>query len=237
MNTTDPTCVLGGLRERNRRRTAARLEQAAWELVAERGFDAVTAEAVAERAEVSRRTFFNYYPRVELVLHERMRSTIAVLAERFVARPADEPVQESLAAVLSEPFDADLLEKAVIVFGQATRSIAARHFLVETQLDETGQVEQALLDRTPGVDPMYAQVVARAVMGAGYAATEAWLEQSGGVVDDASRHLHLDLLRQAFAHLFAAFSSPGTPPPGTADAPTTTTTTAASAVTVASRES
>ena len=210
MSTKDTSCVIGGLRERNRQRTAARLEQAAWELVAERGFDAVTADAVAERAEVSRRTFFNYFPRVEMVLNERMRSTIAALAERFVARPAHEPVQDSLAAVLSEPFDADLLEKAVIVLGQATGSVAARHFLVETQLAETAQVEQALLDRTPGVDPMYAQVVARAVMGAGYAATEAWLEQSAGVVDDASRRLHLDLLRQAFAHLFTAFASPST---------------------------
>lgn len=210
MSTKDTSCVIGGLRERNRRRTAARLEQAAWELVAEQGFDAVTADAVAERAEVSRRTFFNYYPRVELVLNERMRSTIAALAERFVARPADEPVHESLAAVLSEPFDADLLEKAVLVLGQASASVAARHFLVETQLAETGQVEQALLDRTPGTDPMYAQVVARAVMGAGYAATEAWLEQAGGVVDDESRRLHLDLLRQAFAHLFTAFSPAGT---------------------------
>ena len=212
MSTKDSGCVIGGLRERNRRRTAARLEQAAWDLVAEQGFDAVTADAVAERAEVSRRTFFNYFPRVELVLNERMRSTIAALAERFVARPADEPVQESLAAVLDEPFDADLLEKAAIVLGQASTSVAARHFLVETQLAETAQVEQALLDRTPGVDPMYAQVVARAVMGAGYAATEAWLEQARGVVDDDSRRLHLDLLRQAFAHLFTAFASPATSP-------------------------
>jgi len=208
MSTNDPGCVIGGLRERNRRRTAARLEQAAWELVAEHGFDAVTADAVAERAEVSRRTFFNYYPRVELVLQERMRSTIAVLVDRFVDRPVDEPVPQSLSEILVEPFGADLLEKAVLVFGQAPSSVAARHFLVETQAAEVAQVAQALLDRDPDTDPMYAQVVARAVMGAGYVATMAWLDQSRGVVDDDTRQLHLDLLRQAFAHLFAAFSLP-----------------------------
>lgn len=218
---TDPTeptaqaapAATEGLRARNRERTVQRLQQAAWDLVAEHGFDAVTAEAVADRAEVSRRTFFNYFPRVELVLQEPMRATIASLVDRFAARPHDESFGDSLAAVLTEPFGAEVLRKAVIVFGQAPDSPSARYFLMEAQAAEVAQIAQALLDRDPDIDPMYAQVVAGAVMSAGLVATVTWLEQSRGVIDDTTRRLHLDLLRQAFAHLFTAFASSTLPDP------------------------
>lgn len=200
-----------GLRARNRERTAKRLEEAAWEIVSEKGFDAVTADAVADRAGVSRRTFFNYYPRVELVLQERMRAAIAGLVDRFIARPADEDLECSLDAVLSEPFDAELLDKAVIVFGQSPISPAARFFLTEAQDMEIAQVAEALQRRgEPWTDPVAAQVVARAVMGACYIATVAWLDRSRGIVNDRTRRLHLAMLRQACAELFITFGGGST---------------------------
>jgi AcrR family transcriptional regulator len=212
-NTSDP--VTGdGLRARNRERTALRLEQAAWDLVAEEGFDAVTADAVADRAQVSRRTFFNYYPRVELVLQEPMRPVIGALVERFVERPVEENVADSLAAVLTEPLDAEFLEKAAICFGQVAHSPAARFFVLEAQAAEVAQVAEALKERDPSVDDLHAQVVAGAVLTAGYAATMTWVNTCGGRVDDLGRQQHLDLLRQAFAHLFAAFSAPASHTPG-----------------------
>lgn len=208
MSETPDSTAGDGLRARNRERTTQRLEEAAWALVAEKGFDAVTADAVADRAEVSRRTFFNYYPRVELVLQEPMRQVIGGLVERFVERPVDENIAESLAAVLTEPLDAEFLEKAVICFGQVAHSSAARFFVLEAQAAEAAHVAQALKDRDPSIDDLYAQVVAGAVLTAGYAATMIWVDTCRGEVDDASRQQHLDLLRQAFAHLFTAFSAP-----------------------------
>lgn len=213
MNESSDTGAADGLRARNRERTTKRLEQAAWDLVAERGFEAVTAEAVADRAQVSRRTFFNYYPRVELVLQEPMRQVIGGLVERFVERPVDENLADSLAAVLTEPLDAEFLEKTVICFSQVPVSSAARYFVMEAQAAEVAQVAQALLERDPSVDALYAQVVAGAVMSAGYVATMTWVNESRGKVDDATRQLHLDLLQQAFAHLFTAFALPATANP------------------------
>ncbi|MDO4918758.1 TetR/AcrR family transcriptional regulator [Kocuria sp.] len=56
MTTTPPS-----LRERHRARTLAEIHQAALDLVGEGGCSEVTVDAIAERAGISRRTFFNYY--------------------------------------------------------------------------------------------------------------------------------------------------------------------------------
>ena len=56
MQTSEP-----GLRERKRAETRARLETAATELVLRDGLEHVTLEAICDAAEVSIRTFFNYF--------------------------------------------------------------------------------------------------------------------------------------------------------------------------------
>lgn len=49
------------LRERHRDQTSREIHEAAWELSRHNGYGATTVEAIAERAGVSRRTFFNYF--------------------------------------------------------------------------------------------------------------------------------------------------------------------------------
>lgn len=56
-----PTASKPGLRDRKRAETAARIHSAAVALVLRDGLDETTIDAISERADVSARTFFNYY--------------------------------------------------------------------------------------------------------------------------------------------------------------------------------
>ncbi len=77
------------LREQKKVKTRVALVQAAFELFLEQGFEATSVDAIAIRAEVSRRTFFRYFPSKEWVLfrshHERLALLVAAL-ERQVGR-------------------------------------------------------------------------------------------------------------------------------------------------------
>jgi AcrR family transcriptional regulator len=60
-NNTDVSTTSTGLRERKRLRTRARLEEAAVALVLRDGLENTTVDAISELADVSPRTFFNYF--------------------------------------------------------------------------------------------------------------------------------------------------------------------------------
>lgn len=62
---TDSALIEGGLRERKRAATRAAITASARTLTAERGLNGYTVEEVCERAGISRRTFFNYFPAKE----------------------------------------------------------------------------------------------------------------------------------------------------------------------------
>lgn len=91
-----------GLRAAKKRRARDAMHRAALELVADHGLSGVTVEMIAERAEVSPRTFFNYWETKEAAMlgldPERAVRALQLLAER----PAGEPPHLSLRAVLIE---------------------------------------------------------------------------------------------------------------------------------------
>ncbi|HLM06428.1 MAG TPA: TetR family transcriptional regulator [Blastococcus sp.] len=88
-----------GLRERKKLATRSALHEAALRLVAERGLASVSVDDIADRAEVSPRTFFNYFScKDDAVLGLDPDASPNQVAA-FLARPADETPVQALRAV------------------------------------------------------------------------------------------------------------------------------------------
>src|SRR5205085_920037 len=94
-----------GRRERKKIETRRALADAALHLAAERGVDRITIEEIADAADVSVRTFFNYFPSKEAAIVAWDRERMAELHAAVRQRPDDEPPLESLRLVLRTGFD------------------------------------------------------------------------------------------------------------------------------------
>ncbi|MFJ8336075.1 TetR/AcrR family transcriptional regulator [Streptomyces sp. NPDC094437] len=89
------------LRERKKLATWRAIRAAALRLFDEQGYEATTVEQIAEAANVSRATFFNYFAGKDATVldqdPEERLDWQALMAER----PADEPLWDSLTAILT----------------------------------------------------------------------------------------------------------------------------------------
>ncbi|MGW0040263.1 TetR/AcrR family transcriptional regulator [Rhodococcus sp. NPDC003348] len=89
-----------GLRATKKLDTWHALRGAALELVTARGFDAVSVEEIAAAARVSKSTLFNYFDSKEALLLDPDPEDPARWRALAAARPADEPLWESLREIL-----------------------------------------------------------------------------------------------------------------------------------------
>ncbi|WP_060949210.1 TetR/AcrR family transcriptional regulator [Streptomyces hygroscopicus] len=96
-----------GLRERKKRQTRQHISDVATGLFMERGFDAVTIAEVAEAAEVSVNTVYNYFPAKEDLFVDR--------EEEIVDRPSrlvrERPAGQSAARALLDRLRQDIRER------------------------------------------------------------------------------------------------------------------------------
>ncbi|MEU5911765.1 TetR family transcriptional regulator [Micromonospora sp. NPDC047527] len=100
-----------GLRERKKAATRLALHEAALRLAADHGLDGVTVEAIADAANVSRRTFSNYFSNKEEALFHGDTVRLRRLLELVHERPVDEPPWTALSRAAehftSEAFGGD----------------------------------------------------------------------------------------------------------------------------------
>lgn len=102
--------VFTGKRAANKARTRDALVAAAREVAGERGLEHVTAEEIADRAGVSRRTFFNYFTGIESIVAAGLSEPLRRLAEALLRRPPEEDPLGAIAAALREqPLGEDVL--------------------------------------------------------------------------------------------------------------------------------
>ncbi|HEY3184371.1 MAG TPA: TetR family transcriptional regulator [Gaiellaceae bacterium] len=85
-----------GLRELKKQRTREAIADTAMRLFVERGFDSVTVAEVAEAADVSEKTVFNYFPTKEDLFFDEVDEKEAALVAAIRDRKPDESVLAAL---------------------------------------------------------------------------------------------------------------------------------------------
>jgi AcrR family transcriptional regulator len=170
--------VTDGLRERKKAETRAALAVAALRLADERGPDGFTVEDVAEAAQVSPRTFFNYFATKDDAIIGLADASSAELLDRLLARPASEPPLEAIHQAFRA--HADTLEAYAEEWSIRQRlarrhpHLAARYAARFAMSEEDFVAEVA---RRCGLDPerdLYPATVVAAAMGAARVAIAAW---------------------------------------------------------------
>ncbi|MDO9486302.1 MAG: TetR/AcrR family transcriptional regulator [Actinomycetota bacterium] len=104
---TTPTLRTPGLRDRKRAETRARIEDAAVSLVLRDGLEQTTVHAISELADVSPRTFFNYFDSKDgAILGIRNTAMVEEQVAEFLAQPPHRDAIEAVVALLLAIFDA-----------------------------------------------------------------------------------------------------------------------------------
>ncbi|SDN39806.1 transcriptional regulator, TetR family [Geodermatophilus siccatus] len=128
-----------GLRERRRQQTRATIIEAAAELFAERGFDAVSVVEIAQRAGVVEKTVFNHFPVKEGLVFEADPPMRAALLETVRTRPAGESVSAAAGTFIVRAMSglgapeaaAGVAEMAQVIRGSRTLQVREREIIGE----------------------------------------------------------------------------------------------------------
>jgi mycofactocin system transcriptional regulator len=80
----------------------AEIEQAAFDLFAERGFEGTTIEAIARKVGVGKRTIFRYYPSKNDIPWGQFASTLAHFRQVLYDTPDDVPVHQAVHGAVLE---------------------------------------------------------------------------------------------------------------------------------------
>ena len=201
--TTEPE----SLRARKREETRCALTDAAYALVRDGGLADLTAEAVADRAGVSRRTFFNYFPSVESVLTATIAEFFASVGERLEARPVDEDVFDSALAVVADTGDDQLVERIAVLAAAGDASPHARGLILVELQAWIEWLEGWLRRRLPaGTPDLLVAAHASAMCAGAEASFRVWARAVAAAEPDEVVPSVQDNLVAVVAHLRAGFA-------------------------------
>jgi AcrR family transcriptional regulator len=195
-----------GLREEKKARTRADLADAAYRLVREHGMRSLTADAIADRAGVSRRTFFNYFPSVESALTYTVSDFFEALSAQLEARPTNEPLMESLDHMADGVTDPELLERITVMGAMGEASPQARRMLREFTYEWLEWFETYIAARIgKDADDLYVSALATALIAASESAVRVWGRRTAGAITPQTIALFRDLLGQSLRLLQTGF--------------------------------
>ncbi|MGH2909862.1 MAG: TetR family transcriptional regulator [Solirubrobacteraceae bacterium] len=193
----------GSLRERKKRATREALRRAAVAQVADRGLAAVTVEDIAAAAEMSPRTFFNYFPTKEDAVSGWDPAVVAEMIDRLRGCPASEAAPVALRSMLLDVLsssDADhreLLERLRVI--RSDPRLVAHHASRWGDLER--QMVSALAQRrgTDAAHDHYASLVVATMLAACRVAMMSWCDREGLVPLADELAVHLKVLGSGLA--------------------------------------
>jgi len=176
-----------GLRERKKVATRQALHEAAVRLAVEHGLDRLTVEAIADAADVSRRTFSNYFPNKEEALLWSDRVRIARLLELVGRRPADEPPWQAMSAAAVDLVEGDTHDPRWIAQVRLLRQHPA---LLAQQVAQYADAERGLVELvSPRLAdapdaPLRARLLAATLLTTLRVAVQQWIEDPATPLPD-----------------------------------------------------
>lgn len=139
-----------GRRERKRRETRQRIADAAMQLFLKFGYDATTIDAIAEAADVSRRSLFDYFPAKDDVLFAGQADFLAALVDEIRMRPKGESwpvlVEHAMARAIADASTPENI--AIDDLVRRTPALQSRRQLKYMHLEEA--IAGALMERGDG---------------------------------------------------------------------------------------
>lgn len=195
-----------GLRARKKRETRARLIAAALELAAERDVDEVTVADIAARADVSRRTFFNYFSSKEQALVGSSPERAEQLAALMAARPPDEDVWTAMRAALGDLYatddqrtDRSWVSRVRLARAHPSLVGELREYFAHLEEVLAAEVARRMGDQPDGLHPHLVVALAMATI---RVAIDHWLERDDdsplpAAIDEAMAMVAHDLLTPA----------------------------------------
>ncbi len=176
-----------GLREKKKAEARVEIVSAALRLFQKRGFDQVTIDEIAALANVSRRTFFRYFPTKEDVVLERRRQQLATFrgALDAIDGRADDVVREAFARVAADyqKNKARILSERALL--ASSRDLRVRDLEIDREFENA--IVDAVTARTGSrpSDRLAARFFAAAAMGVVRVVVDDWAD-AGGDADIAS---------------------------------------------------
>jgi AcrR family transcriptional regulator len=184
-------------RERNKAATRAAIAQAALDLVAEVGYENITIEMVAARADISRRTFFNYFSSLDEALNIQVTRALDRAIEALDDHAFTMPIVDATIHALHSIADQDFLSSVALLYSQGCTNPSLHANRLIAWEEAITEMTRKLGQRLPNADPFAISVFSHSVLGACNAAFQHWFDTVDDLPTEADTARLKDTLTQA----------------------------------------
>jgi len=214
------TDSITGLRVGRQQALKARHRQAIMDaalvLARDSGVGGFTANELAERADVAKRTIFNHFSSVQEAVFEaltvRVKNAVASISGALPARSESGADLSELLEAFSHAFlEVELLEPllevAAIVDQPAEQSEAAR-WMGRILFDVTSPLRMVVDDRAPSADPLGKALFVQTILGVLAVSFQHWYLETGGDDTPETRITWAHVVSASFAQIQSGFLAP-----------------------------